>query len=292
MNCCERFPSDIPCNSVWWLLQRSRPVTRPTPAPDPDPDPDPDPGPGDPDAPAPIAGQGYSLAYEDEFDTIGPLTYGSDWYSADSTEGQIFVQDSILNLVSRRSEGYPNVTLSQESVDRAFQEGYFESRLRWTGGNGAWPAFWLLSKRHIANPDWPSINSYCAANSLPAAECYSAELDMFEGQGSQPTVLYGTVHRNSAAGYGQSDTQNDNNYNDTGIDLTADFHVYGMLWTPSTIYWYLDGNLISQAPTYDSTAQPMFLLFDMYIGGWTVDTDLTTPDELKLEVDWVRVWQQ
>ena len=87
-------------------------------------------------------------------------------------------------------------------------------------------------------------------------------------------------------------TQNSNNYHDVGVDLTADFHVYGMMWTASTISWYLDGKLIHSAPVYDSTNQPMFVLLQMWIGGWTGGTTTATPDELKTEVDWVRVWQK
>jgi beta-glucanase (GH16 family) len=45
------------------------------------------------------------------------------------------------------------------------QQGYFEARMRWTQGQGAWPAFWLYSWRHLNNPDYFNINSYCADNS-------------------------------------------------------------------------------------------------------------------------------
>jgi serralysin len=200
----------------------------------------------------------------------------------------------VLNLVSRRSQGYPNITVTTEGggSPRTFTGGYFESRMRWTKGNGAWPAFWLLSYRHAVNPAWPSINPYCALNGLVPALCYAAELDVFEGQGSEPNVFYGTIHRNSSEDYGVRDSQNANNYHDVGIDLTAAFHAYGMLWTATEIRWYLDGRFIHSAPVYDSTNQPMFLLLDMYIGGWTSGTDATTPNELKAEVDWVQVWQK
>ena len=100
------------------------------------------------------------------------------------------------------------------------------------------------------------------------------------------------MHRNSSADYGVRDSQNANNYQDVGLDLTTGFHTYGMLWTATTISWYLDGRFLHSAPVYDSTNQPQFLLFDMYIGGWTSDTTSQTPDELKTEVDWVRVWQK
>jgi hypothetical protein len=36
----------------------------------------------------------------------------------------------------------------------------------------------------------------------------------------------------------------------------------------------------------------MFIILDMWTGGWTTDPDSTTPDTLRLKVDWVRVWHR
>jgi hypothetical protein len=46
------------------------------------------------------------------------------------------------------------------------------------------------------------------------------------------------------------------------------------------------------APTYDSTNQPMYLLLQMWTGGWTGDPNSTTPDLLETQVDYVDVWQK
>jgi len=246
--------------------------------------------------PAPIAGQGYSKVWDEPFDALSSTSWGEGiWYDPGSPANSIFVQNGILNLVSRRSQGYQNVTVSTEggTSPKVFTGGYFESRMRWTKGNGAWPAFWLFSYRHAVNPNYPSLNSACGgAGEPPVAQCYSAELDVFEGQGREPNVFYGTIHRNSCSCYGVNNTQNGNNWHNVGQDLTTAFHTYGMLWGTTDIKWYLDGQLVGTAPVYDSTNQPMFLLLQMWIGGWTGGTDASTPDELKTEVDWVRVWQK
>jgi chitodextrinase len=248
-----------------------------------------------PNEPAPIAGQGYHVAFDEQFTTFTPGTWETGiWYSPGAPAGSITAANGILTLSSKRSDGYPDITVTTEagSSPRVFTQGYFEARMRWTKGAGAWPAFWLISYRHSVNPSYPSINPYCAQNGLPAAQCWSAELDVFEGQGTEPSIFYGTIHRNSCNCYGVQNTQNGNNYHDVGVDLTAAFHTYGMLWTASTISWYLDGNLVGSAPTYDSTNQPMFILLQMWIGGWTSGTNSSTPAELKTEVDWVRAWQK
>jgi serralysin len=149
-----------------------------------------------------------------------------------------------------------------------------------------------LSWRHATNPAYPSINPFCALNGLVPALCYAAELDVFEGQGAEPRAFYGTSHRNSCGCYGVGDQQNANNWRDSGIDLTADFHTYGMLWTATQITWYLDGRVMTSTPVYDSTNQPMFLLLQMYTGGWTGGPDSTTPATIETQVDYVQVWQK
>jgi beta-glucanase (GH16 family) len=50
----------------------------------------------------------------------------------------------MLHLVSRRSQGYGDVTISSHGK-RNVRQGYFEARMRWTKGPAAWPAFWLAS---------------------------------------------------------------------------------------------------------------------------------------------------
>jgi Glycosyl hydrolases family 16 len=244
--------------------------------------------------PAPIAGQGYHQVFSDDFDTFNRAIWDDRiWYDPAPPANSIYAENGVLNLVSRREpQGYQNITATTQTSGKTFRQGYFEARMRWTTGNGAWPAFWLLSYRHATNPSWPSVNPLCSRQGEPVAHCYAAELDVFEGQGREPSVFYGTIHRNSCSCYGVNDQQNSNNYQPAGVDLTADFHVYGMLWTGTSITWYLDGRQLHSAPVYDSIDQPMFLLLDMYVGGWTGGTDSSTPDELKTEVDWVSVWQK
>jgi hypothetical protein len=264
------------------------------------PPPPPPPPPGG--EPPPIAGQGYAVTFEDQFDIFNGGNWGEGiWYDPGSPPNSIYVQNGVLHLVSRRSQGYQDITATTEggSDPKTFQYGYLEARMRWTAGNGAWPAFWLLSYRHAVNPDWPSINSYCAEHGLPAAECYSGEIDVFEGQGSQPATFYHTIHKNSCGCYGVANEQNTAN-SSNGIGLSG-FHTYAVLWTANEMKWYLDDNLIHTEKASDSARngrifaalrQPMFVLLQMWIGGWTVGTDSSTPDELHTEVDWLRVWQQ
>jgi len=238
--------------------------------------------------PLPIAGQGYRKVFADEFNSLDRSVWDDHiWYDDPPSPAWAptqYVDNGIFHLVSRRNDLYPGcttncypiITATTLSSGKSFQYGYFEARMRWTKGPGSWPAFWLIST------GWAKTGS-CATP--------SGELDVMEGQGTEPNVLYGTIHKDSASRCG-GDNQNGNNYQPVGIDLTAGFHTYAALWTATTVSWYLDDRLVMAAPTYSTDNQPMFLLLQMWSGGWTSGPTSATPLELQTEVDWVHVWQK
>jgi Glycosyl hydrolases family 16 len=139
---------------------------------------------GESAVPAPIQGQGYAVVCQDDFNTFSPG--GADWptdvwWDNNDPADAKFVQSSVLHLVSRRSQGFPNIETS--TFDRhTWQEGYFECRMRWQGVAGNWPAFWLISEAWAQN-----------------GTCASAEIDVFEGKGNEPNSFYGNLHARRAA---------------------------------------------------------------------------------------------
>lgn len=243
--------------------------------------------PPDPSQPAPIAGQGYNVVFQDDFATFNRQVWTDHiWFHGAPPFGSnaITASNGVLTIMAKRSENYARREITTLGT-KSFKQGYFEARLRWTKGQGSWPGFWMLSKTHAQNPKWPQ-------RACPGPECLAAELDMFEGQGREPNVFYGTLHRNSCNCYGVTNSQSPNNYQPQAIDLTTQFHTYAALWTPTTVTWYLDGRMLMTNPVYDSFNQEMFLILQMWDGGWTGGTNSTTPNELKTEVDWVKVWQK
>jgi Glycosyl hydrolases family 16 len=251
--------------------------------------------------PGPIAGQGYTQVFGDCFDFLDRSVWCShQWWEPNPPAGTQFADSSgVLHLQRRRVDGYPNNTLSSEPCGqtnpKSFQGGYMEARLKFTGVPGSGPAFWLFSTRHATNPAWPNVNPYCADHGLPIAQCYSAELDVFEGYGNHPDVFTGTVHRNSCNCYGVNDDQNSNNWQPqaAGTNLSSDWHVYAVKWAGSQVAWYLDGVLQMTAPVYASTPQPMHPLFYNWDTPWESGngTSASSPDIIETQVDWVRVWQ-
>jgi Glycosyl hydrolases family 16 len=257
------------------------------------PPPDAGPTPCEPSVePEPVAGQGYSMRFSDCFGTLSRTVWCSNqWWEPNPPVGTQYVEDGVLHLVRRRADGYPNNTISSEPCGQAhpqsFRRGYFEARLRWTGVPGSGPAFWLFSTAHATDPRWPQP-------ACPEPTCLSAEIDVFEGYGNHLDVFTGTIHRNSCGCYGEPSRMNSNNWQpQPGMDLSG-WHVYAARWTGTDVTWYLDGRRIMSAPVYDSTDQPMHLLFYNWATPWEGgnETGAATPDQLHTEVDWVRVWQQ
>ena len=113
--------------------------------------------------------------------------------------------------------------------------GYFEMRAQLPAGQGDWPAFWML-------PTGPG----------------GGEVDIFEQLGNDPGVVHQTVHDPSAAGGGGQmfdvPVQSDNGY-----------HTYGVMWTPSTMTFYVDGQETGTRP--NTINQPMYLISNLALGG-------------------------
>jgi hypothetical protein len=234
--------------------------------------------------PGPISGQGYHQAFRDDFNTLDRNVWDyCIWYDCDAPENmpawastRQVVSNGILHLKAYKPYEYVN-TITTQTSGKTFQYGYFETRMKWPAGHGSWPGFWLYSYQH--------------ANDSNACTTQAGEIDVMEGQGSEPNAWYGTVHSNTN-GCSPSDNQNDNNWQDAHVDLTQGFHTYAVLWTSTTVTWYLDGVKTHSAPTYATDNQPMFLLLQEWTGGWTYDPDATTPDPLDNQIDYVTVWQK
>lgn len=274
------------------------------------PPPDPAPTPCEPTpAPGPVAGQGYSLRFSDCFGTLSRSVWcWNQWWEPRPPLGTQYVEDGILHLVRRRSDRYPNVTVSTEPCGQtdpqSFKYGYMEARMRYDTVRGNGPAFWLLSTRHATNPDFENPepydpNPYCQQNGLPVAECLASELDVFEGFGNiqyggnrTDDFFSGTLHRNSSGLYGEPN-QSHFVQRGTGLDLSL-WHVYAALWTDSSVSYYIDGQLQGSVNTFGSTRQPMHLLLYNWNTDWEDENmpNAATPDRLDVSVDWVRVWQQ
>jgi len=263
------------------LLDRVTALEQVEPAPEPQPEPE----------PGPIEGQGYSIVFSDDFDT---LDYGMAnkwnnglWYPpsrGSNPVGSVSIAGSILELRSAVSLGNPEITITSmhndDSGGERWKYGYYEARMQWSDVTGSWPGFWLLSWNHAHD-----LNPGGAAN-------LCCELDVFEGytQAFALTKYHfnGALHRTTGDGDGVLDELRFTQPN-VGIDLTAAFHTYAALWTAGAVKFYLDDVQVGSTLTpFDSFEQEMFLLFDI----WREPGTSVGNADRWLKVDWVRVWQR
>jgi beta-glucanase (GH16 family) len=193
--------------------------------------------------------------------------------------------DLVITARRERYTGADGVTRSYTSARMQtlstfqFTYGLIEARIRVPAGQGLLPQFWTLGHE-----------AYEWANAWPAC----GEIDAMEVLGSEPSMLYGTVHGpwpslpNGLGGTVRSATP-----------LSAAFHVYGVQWAPDRIDFLLDGSVyktVTPASLPPGSTWPFqhpnFLLLDLAVGGnWPGAPNASTPFPARMVVDWVRVWQ-
>jgi len=237
----------------------------------------------------------YRLVFADEFDTLDFGTgvdrsyaqphkwYEGVWFSHRHAPRECFsIADSTLSLVWKRGQLQPDSSISTFTRDNpryhAWRYGYFEARMKWQPIEGAWPAFWLIPVQ-AAMGDSP---------------IEAGEIDIFEGQGTEPRTFFGTIHRWK----GSHELDSTSRHNRFPLPPQADFasyHTYGLLWVPGRVTWYFDGTALHSEPTYRIfDHQDYFLILGMQEGSdWKAgDLNGVSAQSLTLTVDWVRVWQK
>lgn len=175
--------------------------------------------------------------------------------------------------------------------------GRVDIRARLPGGQGSWPALWMLPSdafRYATNcdadpDDWQG-DKECDA--WPN----SGEIDIMEHVGYDMHRLHGTVH--NKAYYWKNWQQRKGSVEVR--DLHQVFHVYSLVWTPDILYIYLDGTPYFsywndgtgwKSWPYD---HPYHLILNLAIGGSWGSAGGPIDDSIfpaRLEVDYVRVFR-
>ncbi len=142
----------------------------------------------------------------------------------------------------------------------AQRHGFFEIRARWSGGKGLWPAFWLLP----AHGGWPP------------------EFDIMEAHGDKPEVIFQSRH---------SEIEDSVTKRVPVPGGTGDWHRYGLMWTPDTLRFYVDGYETTRLTPPPDADGPMYLLANLAVGGkWPGDPDGSTRFPATMEIDWIRAY--
>jgi len=179
------------------------------------------------------------------------------------TPKALAVQNGALSIMSdQQSMGGRNYTSGALTTEHTFNflYGRVDIRARLPKGQGIWPAFWMLT----ANADH--------------------EIDIME-MINTPKTVYQTYHVH---------TPIVNAYVSQGIvkgqDFSAAYHTYSLVWTSTSIKWYIDGVQTFQV-TGSVPHTPMYLLLNTAIGGqWPGPPNASTPFPQSMTIDYVRVY--
>lgn len=229
----------------------------------------------------------YKLVFFDEFVTEGlnPASWQHRYreghvYGAGIASHSSISQpgDGLLHLVTRYENGQ-FLTGMIRSVPQ-FQYGYFEARIRFQTLEGHHGAFWLQSETYgqiVGNPGQSG-----------------AEIDIIEffGNGRTATDAKQNVYFDPyISGEDQPGAEHDLFYRDThdGTELSDDFHVFGLLWTPDEYVFFVDGVETWRTPVGLSHVEE-YIVLSLTTSLWenaNLDASLL-PDEMA--VDYIRVY--
>lgn len=249
------------------------------------------------------------LVWSDEFSTNGAvdnvkwfhqtqLPVAGGWYNNEQQHYTNLITNSFanngeLNIVAKKEtftdQGYTkNYTSARLNSKFAFKYGRIDVRAKVPKNQGTWPAIWLLG-RNVNEPGGYFASTYGNTN-WPAC----GEIDMME-YGIFPSApenfIQSTLHTPSSSG---------NSVNHGGMlassDITANYHIYSMNWSPNQITFLLDGVAyytynpsVKNASTWPFDKE-QYLLLNIAMGG-VAGTIPSTFTDASMIIDYVRVYQ-
>jgi beta-glucanase (GH16 family) len=215
-------------------------------------------------------------------------SWGSSTSPCSTTSPSEFVgADGYLHIEAQQpSPGvYTSARLKTQGLF-SFQYGRFEVRAMVPEAQGFWPAAWLLGN-NISNVNWPACGEQDVLERVNAA--------------LSPDWNEGSVHGTGFTGGTGLGTQ----YPFSNGQTAAQWHTYGMIWSPGNVQYYIDApsNVYatytpsSLTPLNDGAVWPFddgqsnFIILNLAIGGsWPGPPDSSTPFPSEMLVDYVRIY--
>src|SRR3546814_14767286 len=87
-----------------------------------------------------------------------------------------------------------------------------------------------------------------------------------------------------------SDWSSDVCSSDLEVADTAGFHTYGVLWGPEQIAWTYDGIVVAQTQTPADMHEPMYMLVNLGLGGFTGTPGAALDEGVQMKVDYIRAY--
>ena len=193
--------------------------------------------------------------------------------------------DGYLHIVAQNpsTNVYTSARLKTQGLF-SFQYGRLEFRAMVPEAQGFWPAAWSMGN-NIATVNWPACG----------------EMDVLErvNAAGNPDWNDGSIH-----GPGFTGSNIGTRYNFPSGQTAAQWHTYGMIWSPSSVKYYVDNPTQPYATFTPSSissfsgatwpfdgGQSNFIIMNLAIGGsWPGSPNGTTPFPSEMLVDYVRIY--
>jgi len=193
--------------------------------------------------------------------------------------------DGHLHIVARRPSAgvYTSARLKTQGLF-SFRYGRIEVRAKVPEGQGFWPAAWLMGN-NIATVNWPACGEQDDLERVNAA--------------TSPDWNQGSIHGTGFTGENLGTV-----FNFPSGQTAAEWHTYGMIWSPGTVAYYIDTPARPYA-TYTPASlaslpgavwpfddgQSNFILLNLAVGGdWPGPPNATTIFPSEFVVDYVRIY--
>jgi len=265
----------------------------PTPAPSLPPPPPPNP---------PYSTSYQHLAWDEEFAGAAGTAPDSNWgfdtgascgnpgCSVDTTSTANAALDGNGDLAITALQSGSNYTAAQlETVPSVtFHVGEeLDARIKLPAGQGLWGGFWFYES---------TSGTPGAANGPACSPLNCGELDVLEAPefGPSPTADYFDLH---GPLNGANAQQYEGSEQSLG-DLSAGFHIFGVIWAPGLITWTVDGvayasatpSSLTPGSTWEFDQGNYRMLLDLAVGGWPGPASAATVFPATMLVNWVRVY--
>ena len=194
-----------------------------------------------------------------------------------SRSENVRVENGFLKITAKKEsyEGAPYTSARINTQSKfSIKYGKVEVRAKLPEGGGTWPAIWMLGS-NFQTVGWPA----------------SGEIDIMEHRGNEPGKVHSAIHTPSS--YGATT----NSGSRTVANVSSEFHVYAVEWTPQKIAFSVDGVIhytympaVRNSSTWPFDA-PQFIILNVAMGGnfgGNIDPNFTSGT---MEIDYVRVFQ-
>jgi len=202
---------------------------------------------------------GYHLTFDDEFNSFLPTELGgptwnvtifsgnNTWGSENYTSGDdgglnaylaaggvnpFSVGGGVLSITATPNAPGATSNYTTGLIDNrgTFSQsyGYFEMRAELPAGAGFWPGFWTL----------PTVDLNDGTPEIDAMEAFGSQYGYYGGSNQVHYDLHSSTNPNTSGTWA---TVNANIY--------TSYNTYGVMWTPTTLTFYFDGQAIGSLPT-------------------------------------------